>query len=179
MEREGKQSVNPVTGKCPRCAGRYARLVRPSLSGAPCSSLATTFFQRLDSVPSPPAKGIVTRKGRDSGTEARGASASRARSARPRGFAPATRLHRMAQQRRQVSSRGRPCQRVACARRQGLVSQRQAPPRRRPGDGPAMARRRPAVDSPLGKSWHRNGKRHRVFGENIKRAYRCSGWCRS
>src|SRR6266567_3481557 len=36
----------------------------------------------------PPRKWIVTRKGRDSGTEARGASASRAQSTHRRGFSP-------------------------------------------------------------------------------------------
>jgi hypothetical protein len=49
-------------------------------------SFATTFSIAAVRLP-PPAKGIVTRKGRDSGTEARGAPASRARSARQRGFA--------------------------------------------------------------------------------------------
>jgi len=59
--------------------------------------------------------------------------------------------------------------RVACSRRQGLVSQRRAPPRRRPGDG---------VEGPLGKIWYRNGKRHREDGPAVEHADGKKEWYR-
>ena len=56
---------------------------------------------------------------------------------------------------------------MACSRRQGLVSQRQAPPRRRPGDG-----------GTTGKSWYRKGKRHREEGPAVEHADGKKEWYR-